>query len=121
MEHFDKWGRPLADNEVTEVAKMQKHIDDLEAYLENLWFNLIMYSKPMTCLIKRDDDNSANFFDRIWDFLKYCKENHPEIFKEIENKEQQERQELIKRLQQRKAKKRKSFLKRLYGDFLPLL
>lgn len=112
----------LTNNEVAEVAQMQKHIDNLEACFENLWFNISHYEQPMRNMLLKDKDrNSAYFYNEIWKFLRFCKENHPEIKEEIMRKERQERQEQIRRQQERKAKKRKPFLKRFFYDVLPPL
>lgn len=81
----------LTDNEVAEVANMQKRIDNLEAYMENLWLNIRYYEEPIRNMCLKDEDSDSTFFfEGVWKFVRYCKENHPEIKEEIMHKGQQE-------------------------------
>lgn len=67
----------MTDNEVAEVAKMQKRIDDLEACFENLFLNL---RTDETCLMRKKDDTDE--CEEIWRFIDFVKTKYPEVIKE---------------------------------------
>jgi len=107
----------LTDNEVREVAEMQRHIDNLEEYLSVLFATLRGKDYPTRLPLKEDTDQSW-FFNDVWEFLKYVRTDSPGVLEDFKSKERQERQRQIQRRQERKTKRRKPFWKRLF-DCVP--
>jgi len=112
-ESLNKMGR-LTDNEVREVAEMQRHIDNLEEYLSVLFATLRGKDYPTRLPLKEDTDQSW-FFNDVWEFLKYVRTDSPGVLEDFKSKERQERQRQIQRWQERKTKRRKPFWKRLFA------
>jgi len=112
-ESLNKMSR-LTDNEVREVAKMQRHIDNLEEYLSVLFATLRGKDYPTRLPLKEDTDQSW-FFNDVWEFLKFIRQSHPEVLDEFKSKERQERQRKIQLWQERRTKQPKPFWKRLFA------
>lgn len=117
----------LTDNEVAEVAKMQKLIDDYEACFSCLFLFIRKDETPI--MVKHGYD--VPWFQDIEDFVRYIRDRHPDIMKEYRAKgrdfkpsyieEPQEPSEPTQAQTKPQAKKRKRSLKQAFAVFLHLL
>lgn len=68
----------LTDNEVREVAKMQKLIDSYEQNIVVLWGKL----RSMDLTAELPNSDYTEYIQKIWRFLDFVTAKHPEIIKE---------------------------------------
>lgn len=109
----DKYGRALSDEDVREVARMQRLIDDYEACLDYLYC-LIYKEGEDPVMVCHDED--IFWFRPIERFASFVRHSHPELLDELRHKERQELRQTIQQRQERKAKLPMPFLKRSFSE-----
>lgn len=69
----------LADNEISEVAKMQRLIDGYEQCIVATWGMLHRTENFVAVL---PDSDCTDYINSIWQFLDFVKQKHPNIIME---------------------------------------
>lgn len=80
-------GRAKSEPATTEadartVAQMQRHIDDLEACVENGFLNI--KSEHLYHMTKKE---GCDLYDVIWEFLAFIHEKHPDVLREFNGRQ----------------------------------